>query len=248
VMDGGSTDGTVEWLASQNISWVSEKDRGMYNALNKAIAKSKGEIIGHLNCDEQYLPGVLQFVSDFFEKHGDVDFIAADFLITDPSGKLLAFRKAFQPRWPYFFSNYLYTNTCTLFYRRKIFQKCKFDESYKSIADVIFLSQVLRNGFKGMHVRKYFAAFTYSGLNLSLNPISAVEKRRYNKTLPVWFRLIKPFIKVFFILERIAHGNYFEKPSLTFAVYTPGQTKNRTVFTENKPTFRLNFVAKTTTN
>ncbi|MBI1770266.1 MAG: glycosyltransferase [Bacteroidetes bacterium] len=245
VMDGGSKDGTVEWLATQKLTWFSEKDSGMYNALNKAIAKSKGEIIGHLNCDEQYLPGVLSYVIDFFKNHPEVDFLAADFIVTNPSGEFMAYRKSFQPRWVYFFSNYLYTTTCSLFYRRKIFVDCNFDESYKSIADVIFLYSVIKKGYKGQHVRKYFAAFTYSGNNLSLNPISAIEKKRFNKTLPKWYLILKPVFKLLFFVERLLHGTYFEKSVLSYSIFTQVSLGNRLVISKKKPSFKLNFIART---
>ena len=79
VMDGGSSDGTVDWLKQRpEIDAVSEKDRGMYHALNKAIGRATASIIGHLNCDEQYLPGTLQRVLTYFESHPEVDFVCAD--------------------------------------------------------------------------------------------------------------------------------------------------------------------------
>jgi glycosyltransferase involved in cell wall biosynthesis len=56
VMDGGSTDGSVEVLraAGETIRWRSEPDRGQSHALNKAFADSRGEIIGWLNSDDAY--------------------------------------------------------------------------------------------------------------------------------------------------------------------------------------------------
>ncbi len=241
VMDGGSTDGTVDWLSKQKIEWVSERDHGMYNALNKAIEKSTGEIIGHLNCDEQYLPGVLQFAIDFFVEHPDVDFIAADFLVVDPSGEFVAYRKSFQPKWPYFFSNYLYTNTCTLFYRRKIFRECRFDESYRSIADVIFLYHVIKKGFKGEHVKKYFATFTYSGDNLSLNPISSVEKKKFLNTLPVWYRVARPIFFIFFFIERILSKSYIESSSLSYSIFRSADLTKRVTVTRQNPGYYVKF-------
>jgi glycosyltransferase involved in cell wall biosynthesis len=242
VMDGGSTDGTVQWLEkNSDIVWASEKDKGMYHALNKAIALANGDIIGHLNCDEQYLPGVLEFVKALFDKNPDVDFIAADFLVIEPAGELVAYRKSFQPRWPYFFSNYLYTTTCTLFYRRKVFEQCRFDETYRSIADTIFLYDVIKKGFRGVHVRKYFSVFTYSGANLSLNPISTVEKKRFKKTLPLWFRITAPFFFVLFFVERVLNNTYFERSPLSYAIFTKESPGTRKTFTKQNPTFRLRF-------
>lgn len=245
IMDGGSKDGTAEWLASQSsIMGVSEADNGMYHALNKAIRKASAEIVGHLNGDEQYLPGTLQRVIDYFAQHPEVDFVAGDFLVVDPAGEFIAYRKTFEPRWPYFFSNYLYTTTCTLFYRRRIFERVMFDESYRSIADVIFLYQVMKVGFRGTHLPGYTATFTYSGVNLSLDPVSAREKKRFLATLPSWFRIAKPLFFFSFFVEKVLHGNYRETSPLRYAIYAGDDLSARREFRVEHPGFRLKFVRK----
>jgi len=78
IQDGGSTDGTVEWLAdcvahqsstdSYQLTFTSEADEGMYDAINKGWmqAPDDADVIAHLNCDEQYLPGALGIVADYF--------------------------------------------------------------------------------------------------------------------------------------------------------------------------------------
>jgi glycosyltransferase involved in cell wall biosynthesis len=242
VMDGLSTDGTREWLLeNKQIFSRSEKDNGMYHALNNAIEASKGEIIGHLNCDEQYLPGTLKFVLDYFNSHPKIDFLAGDFLVTDTEGELIAFRKSFAPWWPLFFSNYLYTTTCTLFYRRKIFETCKFNESYKSIADAIFLHDVLEKRFKAAHVKKYFSTFVFSGTNLSLNPISEVEKKQYRATLPTWFHLLKPILSLAFFCKRILKGTYWKDGPITYSVFLKDDLSSRITKIVTKPTYKLKF-------
>lgn len=55
IVDGGSTDGTLEVLSRYpHLHVISEPDRGLYDALNKGVRLSKGDIIGHLNCDDLY--------------------------------------------------------------------------------------------------------------------------------------------------------------------------------------------------
>ena len=57
IMDGGSNDGTVEYVRSlDNITFISEKDRGQSNAINKAFDLCEGEIIGWLNSDDTSNP------------------------------------------------------------------------------------------------------------------------------------------------------------------------------------------------
>jgi GT2 family glycosyltransferase len=62
VVDGGSTDGTVELLAAAGVRFVSEPDRGLSDAMNKGVALATGEYIGWLNADDYYLPGALERV------------------------------------------------------------------------------------------------------------------------------------------------------------------------------------------
>lgn len=72
VIDGGSTDGTIDVIRKyeKRISiWVSEPDRGIYDAMNKGIIKSSGDIIGILNSDDMYANvNVIQQIADIFLK------------------------------------------------------------------------------------------------------------------------------------------------------------------------------------
>jgi glycosyltransferase involved in cell wall biosynthesis len=74
IMDGGSTDGTIELLASYpHLHVVSEPDRGVYDSLNKGIAMARGEIIAQLNTDDVFEPGVIPAIAEQFRQYPDVD-------------------------------------------------------------------------------------------------------------------------------------------------------------------------------
>lgn len=76
VVDGGSTDGTLDLLRRyQHVRLISEPDEGVYDALNKGIDMARGEIIGHLNSDDLYEPHVLSDVARCFVANPDADMV-----------------------------------------------------------------------------------------------------------------------------------------------------------------------------
>jgi glycosyltransferase involved in cell wall biosynthesis len=89
VIDGGSKDGTVKILKSygKKIKWLSEKDHGQTDAINKGLQKVTGEIIAYLNSDDVYLPNTLHTVAEYFIKHPTAKWITGDYFIIDEKGR-----------------------------------------------------------------------------------------------------------------------------------------------------------------
>lgn len=77
IFDGGSTDNTVDILRSfeDSIQWISERDSGQADAVNRGFKKARGEIIGWLNSDDIYYTNTLHDVIDLFNSNSDIDIV-----------------------------------------------------------------------------------------------------------------------------------------------------------------------------
>lgn len=240
VIDDASSDGTAEWLRRQpGIRFLSEADGGMYEALNKGLRLARGEILGQLNCDEQYLPGTLAFAAEFFRGNPEVDILFGDFLALAADGSLKAFRKAIPLRWPYVAASYLYAGTCALFYRRRLLEQgLEFDASWRCVADADFVVRALRCGFRARHTGRYLAAFTDTGANLSGSAGALAERRRWQAAFPRALRLLFPALNLARLAEKLARGCTRQRLPLAYEVYTPGSRRQRQRLSASSAGFR----------
>ena len=222
VVDGGSTDGTVEWLKrQQSLRWVSEKDRGMYDAINKGFRMAGGDIVAHLNCDEQYLPGTLAAVADVFARHPGVDIVFGDLVLVRPDGSPLAFRKAYPLRWPYVAASFLYVSTCTLFYRRRLIEEgFRLDPEYKTAGDADFVVRLLRAGYRTFHVKRFLSAFTMTGSNMGSSDAAAGEGSILYARAPGWVRRAAWLLRALRLLEKGLSGAYGHRGPVSYSIYT----------------------------
>jgi glycosyltransferase involved in cell wall biosynthesis len=90
VIDGGSTDGSVDvirryapWLAY----WASEPDGGQSDAINKGFARATGEVLGWLNSDDLYEPGTLEFVARFLASRPECELVYGNGWYVDERGR-----------------------------------------------------------------------------------------------------------------------------------------------------------------
>ena len=100
IIDGGSTDGSVEvikkyepWLAY----WVSEPDRGQSHAINKGWMHATGDILAYLCSDDVYFPGTFNSVASIFIKERDIALVTGCIANTNSDSKILSIAKPFLP-------------------------------------------------------------------------------------------------------------------------------------------------------
>jgi len=240
VVDGGSSDGTVEWLgARSSITSIVGRDAGMYDAINKGLRASSGAIVSYLSCDEQYLPGTLDFVGAYFGAHPEVDVVFGDTLVTRPDGSLLCFRKAYAPIWPFIATSDLYNFPSSMFLRRRVIEDGQFfDASFKDVGDAEFIIRLLRKGYRMSTVRRYLSTFTLTGSNRSQNPAVRAEGERLGRMMPVWVYRSRVPLNVVRLLFKLASGAYFELPPLRYSIYLSAADNRRTVLETRTPSPR----------
>jgi glycosyltransferase involved in cell wall biosynthesis len=137
VVDGGSTDETVEILKRYEgrIRWVSEKDNGQADAINKGIRRTKGDIVGYLNSDDIYYPGALSAVLAFFEKHPKVDVVYGNADHIDLNGTVI--EPYYTEDWDYDrFKEVCFLCQPSVFFRRRLIKEAGlFDSSLRYCMD-----------------------------------------------------------------------------------------------------------------
>ena len=146
VVDGGSTDGTVEMLGScEGLRWVSERDRGTYDAMNKGIRMATGDVVGILNADDVLADDdALSSVAAAFADetvdatYGDVRFVAPDLKSVEEvrSGRVRRYCSArFWRPWMFRFGAMV--PHPSFYCRRELFDRLGLyeDELYRKSAD-----------------------------------------------------------------------------------------------------------------
>jgi glycosyltransferase involved in cell wall biosynthesis len=168
VIDGLSTDGTVELLrnfqfdhASSGIKWMSERDSGQSEALNKGFQQATGDVIGWLNADDRYRKGCFERVAKAFEENPDLDILYGDYGVVDECGQLIRVKSEIKfSRFILFYHRVLYIPTTTTFFRRRIFEEGNWiNEDLQYVMDLEFFIRLAVEGYHFQHMPVVLADF-----------------------------------------------------------------------------------------
>lgn len=167
VMDGGSTDGTVDIIKkySDRISfWVSEPDRGISHAWNKGLTHCSGDVVGILNADDFYAPGAISAVVQVFFENPAAGFVFGDAQMCNLDG-LPRYRQEGDPGYASSIAfNMPSIPHPTVFVRRTVYElHGGFDESYKTAMDYEFLLRITLRGVKGLYLPKVLTNMRLGG-------------------------------------------------------------------------------------
>ena len=173
VVDGNSSDGTKQIInkyKSKIDFYVSENDLGIWDAMNKGISLSTGDIIGFLNSDDFYYENALEIVSDYFEKK-EIDFLFG-------SVKKYKLLYGFNPniiKWSFGF----YTSHSVGFFIKNSKHKSVglYNKKYLSADLDFFYKMIVRDKLKGTSTKKneVFGEFSSGGFSSKVNYIEHLK-------------------------------------------------------------------------
>jgi len=155
VVDGGSTDETLEILkknqSGYNLRWISEKDNGMYDAINKGIKLATGKIVAYLNTDDFYFPYTVELAVQKFLQDETISLVYGDWVTYYQATGFLEILP-FLTYTKYDMARFGVLPQPTVFIRREIFSQLGyFDTNYKLLADNEFFTRVF---VANLHVEK----------------------------------------------------------------------------------------------
>lgn len=237
VQDSCSDDGTQDWLPHDSrVKAFIEKDSGMYDAVNRGYRRATGDILAYLNCDEQYLPGALKSVHDFFEANPKIEVALAHAIITDAAGNYVCHRHQMVPhaqgvwfRFPIL--------TCAIFIRRKvIFERgIFFDTKWRDLGDYHWVLELMRKKVPMAVCDSWTSVFADTGENMNLKPNAIREKNETDAMIPSWVRAVKPIWILQHRLRRLAAGHFNLQPT-SYEIYTLKSAETRVKIDVPKPT------------
>jgi glycosyltransferase involved in cell wall biosynthesis len=158
IIDGKSSDNTLTILQRycSKIRYISEKDKGQADAVNRGIKIASGEIIGWLNSDDLYMPNSLEKVADFFEENPEYDIVYGNAYFVDEKGSITG-------EYPTQNFNYkkladrCYICQPSVFFRKKIINDIGYlDESLHLCLDYEFWMRIGKK-YNFYHINDFFS-------------------------------------------------------------------------------------------
>ncbi|MFH1903524.1 MAG: glycosyltransferase family 2 protein [Candidatus Omnitrophota bacterium] len=167
IIDGGSIDGTLDIIKKyqSRIAYrVSEPDRGLYDAMNKGIARAQGDLVGIINSDDYYQPDAVEIIVKEFLKDNEAGVFSGEllFFVDEPKSRIQWRRRL--AGLGTFGQEIVHP---AMFVKKEIYWKFKYDLRYKLEADVDFVYNLCFNGVKFHTCPDLIAAFRVGGISKS---------------------------------------------------------------------------------
>lgn len=163
IQDCLSTDRTKEIALSHpaNVGYVCEADSGQTDALNRALRRSKGDVVGWLNADDLYLPNAVEAAAALFAIDPAADVAFGDYQVIDEHSQILRRHRPGVWRWRRLYAKGNYIFSGATFFRREIFEQFgPFSTDYEYVADLEFFLRIGAR-VRAVNVNQELGAFRY---------------------------------------------------------------------------------------
>ncbi len=235
IIDGGSTDGSKELIEqySQYITyWVSEPDKGIYNAMNKGIVNAKGEYLQFLNSgDALFSNNVLKEIFQS-ELYGDIIYGDVIFIKKDNTQQLIKYNRPLS--LSYFIAGNVINHQAS-FIKRKLFDESLYNENLKLVSDWEFWIHQAIKGKSFQYIDKTIVLYDFTGLT---SQISSLQKEENHKAINNISWAIRKDIDELFLLRKKMEDGYIK----TIHYYSQKGTLQRKII--NITIHLLNFIER----
>jgi glycosyltransferase involved in cell wall biosynthesis len=239
VQDGG-TKGFADFAKQMAQQWpnrngyqrimVNEQDGGMYDAINRGLKRAKGKVCAYLNCDEQYLPGVLSMIWASFQKNPSVEVVLGDVIVIGTDGEAVCHRKMVKPGLAHTWTCHFGALTAGIFFREKLVNEgLLFDTSYRAASDAEWFVRVLQSGKKVQPLRRTTSTFMESGENLGLSLTAKEERARLDNSAPLYFKVLRPVWVLVHRVRRLWSGAH-RSEDVAYGIYLPKQPARKAFY------------------
>ncbi len=200
IIDGGSTDGTTDIIKKYETSlsaWVSEKDRGIYHAMNKGVSMANGKWICFINSGDEFIDHhtVEKVVNSAFKVSCDADDILYGNILVNIKGEMKE-RIASAPcnKHRMFFCHQ------SSFVKTELLRKFPFDEKYKMSADLKFFKQCYYLHYKFLHLNFPIVIYDISGISNTNRAAGLRENVAVVKEMDNGFQRLIFLLRLYYII------------------------------------------------
>jgi len=219
IIDGGSTDGTIDIIKkyeSKITIWKSEPDKGIYDAMNKGIKLANGDWINFMNCgDSFYSTNTLQQVVDKLLINKETDVLYGNTIINVATNKYMVLPEKLE-----YISNYLPFCHQSSFVKTALAKKYPFDLNYKFVADYNFFFQLYHKKYKFTYFNEPLShyqiakGFTASNMDLCFYETFKINGKCLSMKNKIKYKLRNILFKLMptFISDQIRNFKYNINP------------------------------------
>jgi len=165
IVDGGSTDGSVEIIrkyADRLAYWVSEPDRGQSHAINKGLQRATGDWVGWQNSDDVYFPGAFAHLAKAARRWPRAGLIIGDMQLIDEQDKLIRDLRYVRPTYSALLAEGNVLTNQAAFWRRSLHERIGWlDETLHYAFDYAWFLRVLRTSNEARHVPHFWGCLRY---------------------------------------------------------------------------------------